>query len=515
MKRVIVLALAALVASSAFGQANFTIRRPLDGSTVRETVKVRIPKNSIPPGGYIGFYVNGQFLEAALPEIDGDDYVYPLNTQAREIADGNAKIECVLFVDSNGKQQIVNRSSVNVTVDNHTSIKVPEGGVKLRYKFKPGIERVYNFTFKQEVGTISQAQAQIGSRIPTIATDDTKVRILYATDNSYKVASGYDGLMRIQILPDKGKDYATLVPPGDTEPKRVPQDQFTPLFMRISDVGREVFGSVPIYFGMDGRNGAPPAVDIFPLLPLPVLPSKAVQKGDAWNSPYLIGRVDPSAFLKQDHFTQPLSARGELAEFVWFKGMPCAVIRTVMELGPALLKDVKDLNQVKGEVANVKLVGKTWFAIDRGVVARTEVELTQDTLVDQAAAGGTGGGSGAPAGGSSGNVMGPQKGSNAGGGSAGVADRLNDPTSGGFYRIDPHFDDDGNFTFFQLGRGRGRGGGGMMGPGAGAPGDGDSEQGTRGGGQGRFGQRGNNTGGSANRKMVMRIRISYVSELEM
>src|SRR5690242_1926742 len=123
MKRIIVLALAALVTTCAWAQGTFTIRRPVEGSTVREVVKVRIPKNSIPDGGYIGVFVNGKFVEAALPDIEGEDYVYKFKSQAKDAngqalyEDGPAKIEVVLYVDVNGKPQVVNRSSVNVNVD--------------------------------------------------------------------------------------------------------------------------------------------------------------------------------------------------------------------------------------------------------------------------------------------------------------------------------------------------------------------------------------------------------------
>ncbi|MBS1724066.1 MAG: hypothetical protein JSS66_14065 [Armatimonadetes bacterium] len=528
MNRIIVLALAALVTTTAaMAQGTFTIRRPVDGSTVREVASIRIPKNSIPDGGYIGVYVNGQFVEATLPDIDGDDYVYKLDTQARKLEDGPAKIEVVLFVDANGKPQVVNRSSVNVKVDNKTSIKIPEEGLKLRYRFTPGVQRVYQFSMNQEVGTISQAQAQLGGRAPTVSTEGMKLRILYATDNAYTVNGERQGLLRIQGLPDKGKDYAMIIPPGETAAKKVTQNELSPLFMRITDVGREVFSSLPIYFGMDLKNGAPPQVDYFPILPLPVLPTKAVKPGDVWNAAYLFGKIDSDKPFEQSSFVQSAPARGEFEGVTWYKGMPCAIIHSTIAAGPEILKNVKNLNKIKGDAANIKLENKLWFAIDRGAVVRMEVSMTQESLVE---VGGSGAGAGSPGGntggtgGSSGGGkrMGLGTGDDGGGPSVGGG-MITDPV-GKMFDFRPNVDENGNMTLFQVGRGRGqRGGGGRAGgPGAGGIGGepGGGEQGSRGaqnpGGNqpgGRFGQRGSG-GASGPRKMVMRVRLSYVAELE-
>jgi len=522
MNRIIVLALATLVTTCAFAQGTFTIRRPLDGASVRETVSVRIPKNSIPDGGYIGVYVNGQFLEAALPQIEGEDYVYKLNTQARKLADGPAKIEVALFVDVNGKPQITNKSSVNVVIDNHTSIKVPEGGIKLRYKFVPGSEKVYSYTSTQEVGMISQAQAQLGSHAPTISTDDMKVRILYATDNVYNGKNGKEGLLRMQVLPDKGKDYAEIIPPGESKTEKISADQMIPLFMRITDVGREVFSSQPAYFGVDGKSGATTMVPYYPILPLPVLPTMPVKPGVPWQATQLFGNVNPDKAYEMDKFTIAVPARGELEEVTWFKGRPCAVVHTVIAVGPELLKDVKNLNQIKGNASNVKLEGRIWFAMDRGEVVRMEVEVVQESLVDSGAAGGSGGAAGGGGGGA--NPAGAKKGGpsgvGGGGGAPGLGDVIHPPVGGFEFR--PQYDGDGNLTFFQAQRGGGRKGGpggvgggnmgGQTGPGGGTPGAGIAGAGGGGAG-GRFGQRGGG-GATGSRKMVMRVRLSYVAELE-
>ena len=96
MKKFVAVAFALLAAGAALAQGTFTIRRPVEGSTVREIVTLRIPKNSIPEGGYLGILVNGKFLEAVAPSVDGNDYIYKLDTKRRGIADGTVNIEAVL-----------------------------------------------------------------------------------------------------------------------------------------------------------------------------------------------------------------------------------------------------------------------------------------------------------------------------------------------------------------------------------------------------------------------------------
>ena len=52
---------------NANAQAPFTIRRPSDGSTVREKVKVEIPRSSIKLGSFVAFYIDDKFLVAVAP----------------------------------------------------------------------------------------------------------------------------------------------------------------------------------------------------------------------------------------------------------------------------------------------------------------------------------------------------------------------------------------------------------------------------------------------------------------
>ena len=62
MRRIVGVAVVAALAGAAMAQS-FTIRTPVEGATVREMVKIKIPVGSIPDGSYIGVSVNGKFPE--------------------------------------------------------------------------------------------------------------------------------------------------------------------------------------------------------------------------------------------------------------------------------------------------------------------------------------------------------------------------------------------------------------------------------------------------------------------
>src|SRR6476469_1077811 len=96
----------------AMAQAPFTIVRPADGAKVREDVRVLIPKNSVPKTGYVGFFLDGKFMEAVIPNLSGRYYEYLLDTKGKKIEDGKHTLEAVLYVDYSDEPRIVDRSSV-------------------------------------------------------------------------------------------------------------------------------------------------------------------------------------------------------------------------------------------------------------------------------------------------------------------------------------------------------------------------------------------------------------------
>lgn len=480
---------------------SFTIRRPAEGSTVRETVQILIPSGAIAREQYVGIVVNGKFLEAAMPPLEGDNYVYRLDTKGRRIPDGDLDIELILYQNFNERAEIVNRSSVRVKLDNYTSIKVPEDGLELRYKFRKGQELVYRTVESQTIGTVSQAAAQLGSRSGEIPLGSEEVRTLYAFDNVYDTPTGPEALLRLQALPEKGKNYAWITTTGETEAKKFYDYQMHPLYMRITDVGREVWGAAPPYFPLEGTNGDPARTDLYHIFPLPVLPSKKLYPGDSWQAQQLFGHLDMDKLPETNKLTTGLISRGTFIGVEWEKGIPCAKFSVAVDAGPRDIVNAVNLNNQPGEATRVTLEGTIWFALDRGVIVKSEVNMLQESLVTVGGGSSTTGGGTGPAGsgtGPGGKNLPGGFGPTGGGGGGGVAG-----PPGGMFDIRPWVDEGGYLHIFQ-----GRGTRGGIG---GAPtGGGNTLGGT--GGPGIDGRTGGGSGGE--QKMILRVRVRLLTELE-
>src|ERR1041385_960118 len=121
------------VRANAQNEAPFTIRRPPDGSTVREKVKVEIPLASIPEGGYVAYSIDGKFRIALTPTPEqrdkmkpGDAFVFMWDTKApvkvrggvtEEIPkDGEHTISATLFAPTSAQGGSVAKQTSAVTV---------------------------------------------------------------------------------------------------------------------------------------------------------------------------------------------------------------------------------------------------------------------------------------------------------------------------------------------------------------------------------------------------------------
>src|SRR5580704_5902224 len=105
------------IAAAAMGQANFTIVRPGNDSHVREKVHILFPLGSIPPGGYVGIFLNGQLIDAMVPTGHGKNQEYVLDTKARGLPDTKPgkpdRLEAKLYVDYNDQPRITKTSSID------------------------------------------------------------------------------------------------------------------------------------------------------------------------------------------------------------------------------------------------------------------------------------------------------------------------------------------------------------------------------------------------------------------
>lgn len=383
MKRLVATAVFGALTALAFAQAPFTIVRPVDGAKVREVVKVQIPRNAIADNQFVGVFLDGKFLEARVLDVVGKFFEYALDTKERKIGDGTHKLELVLYADmGDAKPRIVDRSSVDVVVANSTSIAVPQKGFTLRYKFRSGYEYPYLIDQRVKVSTITEAQARLGGRAATLDVEGEQMRMLYAIDNAY---GNGDGLVRMQPLPTKGKDYAFLTVIGSEGAEKYYANQMHPVYMRVTNTGLETYGSVPIYVPIQGSGGTPPKTDLFASLPLPTLPTKSVRPGDSWQTRFQHGSLDPTRFMTLNSVTQKSLARGEFLGVEWERGHPCAKIKHSISVGAN--STLPGMDRVRDGMGRdrVQVEETFWFALDLGMPIKIIEDMQIDTRVADAA----------------------------------------------------------------------------------------------------------------------------------
>ena len=391
----------------AFAQGSFTIVRPFDGSKVREMVKVLFPKNSIPETtGYVGIFIDGEFREAVAPKLSADKKFYEYMLDTKTMEDGTHKLEAKLYVDYSNQPRIVDTSSVEVTVANRSSIAVPEDGFKLRYSFRTGQERIYRLQQRTIANVISdEDQKKQGSRPYQIQEDGESLRMLYACDNAY---GDGNGLIRMQIVPDrgiKGREYSylTTANSGGVPKKFYPADMAS-IYMKVTPTGRELFGAIPDYFGLEGNVGQGARFALYASFPLPTLPSKGVRPGDTWQSNFQLGAIDLQKIHTQNTVVEVIPARGELVAVEWEMGHPCAKIKNSIAQGSAVKKvsNGKAGGVTSEQIADrkVSLEETIWFALDTGVVVKYFRDETVEGKSDfgLTSGGGNTSGSGAPSG---------------------------------------------------------------------------------------------------------------------
>lgn len=451
MKKIVLLA-AAAIAGSAVAQAPFTIVSPKQGAKLRETVRVVMPKGSVPNGTFIGVSIDGKFVEAITPDEDKKtgDMIYNLNTKAKKIPDGDHTLGVTLFVNSGGQPQIADRSEVKIHVGNHEGITVPADGLKLGYRFAPGFNSVYDLKVGSDNSVLSEARNKMGGRAAQIPGFAEHYRVLVAVDD---VKSGGIGLVRFQLMPYKGrdKDYIVATLSGDTEPSKVPMIEFAPMYRLLRSTGKEVYGDAPAAWN---PLSAPTGRNVFVPVPLPLLPEKAVKVGDTWQGNIAFGAGLESRSTGVASRLMP--AVGTLTGIEWEMGQPCARIDYKIEFS--------DKSKGNLEVAGREFVASdrnayyetVWFSLKEGRTIRAEITFEGDTKISLG--GGTQGG-GTQGGGNTGSGGGaPRVGGGTGSSGAGVG--VITPAGGQGARRPSIGGGESGGTFMPGGQGGGTGGGG-------------------------------------------------------
>ncbi|HWP32091.1 MAG TPA: hypothetical protein VNK96_10275 [Fimbriimonadales bacterium] len=403
MKKIASLSLFSVLFVWAYAQAPFTIVKPAEGQTVREVIKIVLPKGSVPRGTYIGVSLDGKFIEATRPVYDKklDALVYALDSKAHRIADGKHTIALVLYAQQDGKPIVADRTEVTVNVDNTPDIKIPKDGIQVNYKFKKGMTSIYRLDVLQLVSTLTEAKNRMGGKAAEFPVGIESSRFLVAVDD---VKPDGSGLVRIQVLPNPGKDYA-VISVGGKPPAKYTSETFAPLYRLIKPNGAEVYADAPTYFPVEGQTGTFNPHEIYLLLPLPQLPTDKVKPGDRWQTAILFNN-DLEEILKTGKSVVKIPARGEFVGVEWERGKPCARLKYSLELAErAKETDVLEL-QGREFKFNEKLrfVEDVWVSLDDGKLVRMDSLIEADFKVPVgstggAAAGGAQAGAGTSAGG--------------------------------------------------------------------------------------------------------------------
>jgi len=397
MKKVASLVLFSTMFVWAYAQAPFTIVKPTDGQTVREVIRIVLPKGSVPRGTYIGVILDGKYIEATRPVYDKklDALVYALDSKAHKIPDGKHTIALVLYAQQDGKPIVADRTEVTVNVDNTPDIKIPKDGITVNYKFKKGASSIYHLDVLQLVSTLTEAKNRMGGKAAEFPVAIESLRFLVAVDD---VKPDGSGLVRTQILPNPGKDYAVFSFEGKP-PAKYTSDTFAPLYRLLKPNGVELYADAPSYFLVEGQTGNFSFQDIYFLLPFPQLPADKVKPGDRWQTAILFNN-DTGEILKTGKSVVKIPARGEFIGVEWERGKPCARLKYSLEL--AERSKETDILELQGREFKfndkLRFVEEAWVSLDDGKLVRMESLIEADFKVPVGGAGGGTGAGGAQAG---------------------------------------------------------------------------------------------------------------------
>jgi hypothetical protein len=266
--------------------APFTIRRPPDGSTVREVVRVQIPRSSIGEQSFVVMYIDGKFDVALDPqrapdaavlnsdgtttraENDSRFFTYVWNTKEDGVSDGQHSIRAVLFdpvPGGNDKVSVTQRatSEVKLTVAN----KITDGpsSLRLRYKYPEGRNLEYGRTSKSVRGG--------GGTLTSNADQDL------ATMNS-KLLLGILSSSDLALVRNKLTSLSVL---SGGQEVTFPTSQLSNSMYQELDSRGQVHYETGSTTGLAEFTSQGLPVDN--TLELPVLPESPVSVGQTWTTP--------------------------------------------------------------------------------------------------------------------------------------------------------------------------------------------------------------------------------------
>jgi hypothetical protein len=348
-------------ASHAQGQSPFTIRKPLDGSSVREKVRIEIPRASIGSGGFVAIYVDGKFALALAPHDseDGKPFTYFWDTKAEKVSDGEHSVRAVLFEPS-GSTGATEKGSSEVKVNVANIIHDGPSSLLLRYKYAEGINRDYAREGKSfivggvsETGTTTSNQnlADVKSKINYDIQD-----VRFDPEKGMDVALVRNKLTELSILQNGSE---TILDPGQLS---------NSVYQELASTGKAFFeiGTAAglaefLALGLPVNN----------TLELPELPTARVQIGDTWATENQ--RLDIPGLPQA---LQPkVKIDNKLVDLEWQDGYPTARIHQSYKNTPPGVKTVL-FGPVEVTNPVISFDRDIYVAYNSGVLVKTIRSLT-------------------------------------------------------------------------------------------------------------------------------------------
>jgi hypothetical protein len=381
--------------AGAQNEAPFTIRFPPDGATVRETVNVKIPLASIPEGGYVSIYLDGEFRGAIPITPEQRNAIQVAATAAKQPAyftwtwdtkqplpvkfsakkevpkDGEHEILARLYVPGAGTAAVLKEtSSVKINVRNKID-PAGIGKVALKYRFGTGDQRVYNRSGAHVV-VAGLSQGFNSSSDQELVSFDTNIAV--AVEDRYKNGSAILRNKLNNVLVRQGGQSSYY--PSDLLPSA--------LYQEVTPSGSVVYSSSAAAVNADLGLGVPVAT----ALQLPSLPANAVEVGDTWMSRNVsleIPGMDPAQQPK-------VQVQSRLEGFEWEGGYPTAKIRQTFDSSKAGVKlpPVINFGGVDVQSPTIKLDQEIFIAYRSGTLVKVNRNLEVVGRTSQAPGGGAG-----------------------------------------------------------------------------------------------------------------------------
>ena len=341
--------------------APFTIRRPPDGSSVREKVRIQIPRSSISEGSFVAFYLDGNFY-LALPPSDGGDggptgknFEYLWDTKGTGVTDGQHTLKAVLYEPAAGSDAITvtNKASSQVTLTVANKIHNGPSTLRLRYKYREG----ENLTYNRESKAVRVGGLALGSESDQEVASITAKLLLGVEDVKSDVTLVRNKLTALSIL-TQGQEVT------------YPDSSLSNSMYQEVDALGDVSYETGTLTGLEEFMALDLPVDN--TLELPVMPKAPVSVGQSWTTPHQ--RIDLPGIVPA---LQPkVTLTSTLVGLEWEGGYPTAKIHQVYNSSGDVVGDsklVKDAVFASTAISSptLKYERDIYIAYNAGLLVRT------------------------------------------------------------------------------------------------------------------------------------------------